>query len=286
MSDSDKGLFSISTENNKFINLWNSIEVYTKHRIDTKLYDRIVNYLDSILEGTFDRPLDHKWMKVSNITNHFKKPITTIQIIDAILTYEKQFNPEYYPENKSKLPRSFADFLYNPVTKTSQLLYVLSGNVHKIDSVEPDKYRDLLPDNIANYVDTIIKHKAPKISSKKRQKAYIATLDTIKAHKALVDTLKPYYSGTIAFDSYIGNQHQFFALWYTYLTTQPELYDYMFAPKGFVWYNFLSSLERDHNISLSTDPKDLQRVAKPKKTFEEVVKDDEDILNVYANKAL
>lgn len=282
MSDN---LFFIGEENNKFITLWNSIDVFTKHRPNTKLYTRIANYIDHILEGTFDKPLEYKWMKVNKITNYFKQAITTAQIIDAVLTYENQFDADYYPENKEKLTRSFADFLYNPVTKTSQLLYVMSGNVHRIDSVEPEKYRALLPNNIANYVDTIIKHKAPKISSKKRQKAYTHTLDTIKAHKELVNTLKPYYGGTVAFDSYIGNQHQFFALWYTYLMAQPELYDYMFAPKGFVWQNFLSLLERDHNISLSTDIADLKKVSKPKKTFEEVVRDDEDILNLYANKS-
>lgn len=115
---------------NKFIDYWNNIKnIPFKHLYpEKKGYKECIKYFKRLQKGTFET----KSMDLSNlITKHpetkklLNKEWSDYDIKQALLSCSKLYLDAYWPPNKSKLPNSLSQLIYNNWTKFS--FFILQG---------------------------------------------------------------------------------------------------------------------------------------------------------------
>jgi hypothetical protein len=275
-------LFNINNNirTDKYIKLWNMLEI-RNHKTGNKTYKRINIYIDKILTGNFTEKLSKDWLISLNIKNLFKQPLTEEQIISAMVQYSLKFEKEYAPEDKSKLNRSLADFIYNRMTQTSQLLLMLQKPPRKVNDIDPRTVRNHLPSDVANKIDKLLQYKNIQ-SDKKKRLIYIQVNQTLKAMDELVIRHKEVYNTNVAFKTYIARKSELIDSWLEFVSHKQVIDNYTFAVYGSVWADFITYLENLHNISLSLSEEEVKKIIrKRRKVKEETAIDKEDVFNVY-----
>jgi len=251
-------LFNVDSsekKENEFISFWNDIKEATSHKKrTTKTYSNLSENISKILEGTFDKEMDKNWLKDNKLKNVFKKPMTKKELYHVIGDYDKQFKPEYQPEDKSLLNKNFTDFIYNIMSKKSQLVYLANYPPKKIGVISPDTVRKRLPEEISKIVDDLLRIRTPNISDPHRLQVYVHVESALKLYKEL----RP-----LSTSPYIKNKLTFFKAWVAYINTYNEVNTSTFTTTGYVWDKFIQRMEENHNVNLN--PK--QKVVEVKATM-------------------
>jgi hypothetical protein len=249
---------------NEIINFWNNFKVFTSHcKRTTKTYRNLSTDINKILEGTFDKELNKNWLKDNKLKNIFKHPLSEKELYKLIAKYSKQFTLEYQPENKSKLNKNFSDFIYNPMSKKSQLLYIANYGLKKIGEVSPEVIRKRLPPEIDKIINTFLKQRTPNMSDHKKFQIFSHVESALKFHERVKGlTTSPY----------IRNEITFFKEWVAFMDGFKEIGVKTFATNAYVWNAFIEHMEKDHSVNLDPD----QKIKKVRK-IPVVVNDDPDI---------
>jgi len=251
-----------STENilpeNKIISNWNLFKNLTKHeKRNTNTYKKINKYLTDILSGEFknysfdkDWKVDNK-IKLSKLNN-----ITETEINAAIYDHNDKFEENYKPMNKKYLAKSFDSFLYNPMTKKSQFLFLLNNPIEKIDEASPRIYRKHLITAIADQVDKILDYKREKISKRKRTEVYMVVGYTCKELQKVVDVIN--LQKDISNFIYLNSLEKLGLLWLQYVDKYDNLKEIAFSTKGYMLTNFLEEVEIQYKISVDTSEANIK----------------------------
>jgi hypothetical protein len=261
------------TPKNRFIEYWNSFPETATHRRDSKLYRIASQWTIEIIYGKFDIPISEDWMTEFDIKNYFNRPIKKDALISAIDDYVKQFDPEYFPQNKNVLTRSYKDFLYNEFAQTSPLLWTLNKPPRKRDNPDPAHYTNQIPEYILKRTDSLLSHHNANISDIDRAKIYRRIIATISHLKKITEKLQPYYGNEKNYRTYLSIQETFQRLWIDFIYEKPY-HPYMFNASGYTWEAFVTRIMQDLGIDIHIDDITLRnrKHVKQKKVYAEQTK--------------
>ena len=246
------------TPENSIISFWNKFpELSTHKNRNTKLYKKANEYIDALLDHTFvDKyEFDNNWKIDSNLRILPLKELTEKTLKSAIMDYTLCFEPEYRPENKEYLSKSIVDFIYNPVTKKSQLLFMLNHKPQLINKPDPSLARKNIPSEIASRVDNILSHKYSRINDLHRLEVYNNVLRTLKKFTE-IKKLGKYQTHKSNF-SYIKSIER---LWLDYLSNRSKITKFDFSPDNFTFTDFIEYMENEYDVSLDTSEKNIARL--------------------------
>ncbi len=242
---------------NSIISFWNKFtELSTHKNRSTKTYKKANEYIEKLLNHTFEQEFDKNWKTDNKLKLQPLKELTEKKLKLAIIDYTLCFDSKYAPANKSYLPKTITDFIYNPVTKKSQLLYVLNHKPRLLDEAKPDIVRKNIPSEIANEIDKILEYKHPNISDVHRLEVYNATLKTLKQFTEIKKLGK--YQTNSNF-MYIKNIER---LWLEYLNNKDKIAKFDFSPDSYTFNNFIYYIENEYNVSLDTSEKNIKKLKK------------------------
>jgi hypothetical protein len=277
-------LFTINntTLTDKYIKLWNKLGI-RNHTVNTKNHKRVNTYIYKIITGIFTEEISKDWLVTNNIKNLFKGTISEEQIIMAMIQYSLKFEEGYAPEDKSKLNRNLADFIYNRVTKTSQLLLMLQKPVRKAGDINPRALRKNIPEDVAREVDKILSYRNIQSAHKKRI-IYTQVNQTLKEMDAVIKRHLPVHKDNISFRTYIYNKKELIKHWLEYVNNRKNIDNYTFAVYGNVWKDFIAYLEDLYSIPLQLTEEEVKRQTRKKRSVTEniIASEDEDIMQVYS----
>ena len=114
----------------EYVEYWNSLKGTRKHKdTESKVYKECRKKIRQLMKGELSNvQFDKEWVKKNNIRN-IKKPWTEALIYKGMDRLALLFKEGYWPEDKSWLPRSLPDLIYNPMTQKSWFLWVMcNGN--------------------------------------------------------------------------------------------------------------------------------------------------------------
>ncbi len=122
----------------------------------TLTIDKIIKYLKQLKGKRFIR------VNKPKVPKNYKEPETwDFGMIEYFMeSYAEKFKPNYYPEYKGNLTKSFADFLFNPRTGKSELLEIVSSPPALLsDDIELDsilrpytkRYAAFFPKKVSTY---------------------------------------------------------------------------------------------------------------------------------------
>lgn len=265
-----------STENiipeNKIITFWNKFEILSKHENrNTKVYKRINKYLTDILNNEFkEYNFDKDWktdnkIKVSKLNN-----LTEKEIISTIFDHVERFKEENKPTNKKYLAKAFDTFLYNPITKKSQFLYVLNHSVEKVDKVAPRIQRKHLIPSVADQIDVMLEYKRTKISSVNRNKIYINVNRICKELEPVVDVINLQKDNPNFI--YINTVEKIALEWLKFLDKKDTIKEIDFTSFSYEYKKFLEEVEIKYKLSVDTSPKNRTFLKTRTDRVREVVK--------------
>jgi hypothetical protein len=195
------------------------------------------------------------------------KTLTEKDLKKAILNYSLQFEEEYKPADKSRLPKSFPNFVYNPKTGKSQLLWMLNYEPQKMDAPDLHVFRNRLPDYVRTKVDQILDYKYPTISDKNKFQVYVNTNNTLKHIHKLSETMLPYQKNKQNFIIHLSKNDDkgFITKWLNYLENLPKISVRDFSNNSFVFNNFLEYLSREFTVDLDDSPQHLKALERGKR---------------------
>jgi len=112
-----------------YLDKWNSLPSVQKHKSPkTKTYQKARKYFSQLFRGKFwnNKVLDQEWWDKCNFPPEWKtKRWSKSELLAGIETLGLLFIEGYWPYDKSKLPRSLADLIYNSKTGKSMFLQVM-----------------------------------------------------------------------------------------------------------------------------------------------------------------
>jgi len=247
-----------TTPENSIISFWNKFPELATHRNrNTKLYKKANEYITALLDHSFvdTYEFDNNWKIDNNLRILPLKELTVKSLKSAIMDYTLCFEPEYKPENKEYLTKSIVDFIYNPVTKKSQLLFILNHKPQLITKPNPSLARKSIPSEIASRVDNILSHKYSRINDLHRLEVYNNVLRTLKKFTE-IKKLGKYQVNKSNF-SYIKSIER---LWLDYLSNRSKITKFDFSPDNFTFNNFIEYMENEYDVSLDTSEKNIRRL--------------------------
>ncbi len=247
-----------TTPENSIISFWNKFpELATHKNRNTKLYKKANEYITALLDHSFvdTYEFDNNWKIDNNLRILPLKELTEKTLKSAIMDYTLCFEPEYKPENKEYLTKSIVDFIYNPVTKKSQLLFILNHKPQLITKPDPSLVRKHIPSEIASRVDNILSHKYSRINDLHRLEVYNNVLRTLKKFTE-IKKLGKYQVNKSNF-SYIKSIER---LWLDYLSNRSKITKFDFSPDNFTFNNFIEYMENEYDVSLDTSEKNIRRL--------------------------
>lgn len=263
---------------NPIITFWNKFDCFSKHSSrNTKLYKNASIYLNKLLDHTFcnSYEFDSTWKIENNLKTSILKNITEKDIKSAIVAYSLQFQPDYLPENKDRLPRSITDFIYNPRTKKSQLLWLLQKPPKLVDSPNVEVFKKRLPASVVQRINTMLAYKHPNMSERHVSEVYVNAGNTLKRMTALCTTMPEYNASPSTFITHLGKGEQhmpFERLWLDFLDKKPAITAYDFSPDSYTFTNFLDYVSREFQLDLDDSPEHLSSMKKPEKVVRSTVK--------------
>ena len=247
-----------TTPENSIISFWSKFpELATHKNRNTKLYKKANEYTTALLDHSFadTYEFDNNWKIDNNLRILPVKELTEKTLKSAIMDYTLCFEPEYKPENKEYLTKSIVDFIYNPVTKKSQLLFILNHKPQLITKPDPSLARKHIPSEIASRVDNILSHKYSRINDLHRLEVYNNVLRTLKKFTE-IKKLGKYQVNKSNF-SYIKSIER---LWLDYLSNRSKITKFDFSPDNFTFNNFIEHMENEYDVSLDTSEKNIRRL--------------------------
>jgi hypothetical protein len=247
-----------TTPENSIISFWNKFPELATHRNrNTKLYKKANEYITALLDHSFvdTYEFDNNWKIDNNLRILPLKELTEKTLKSAIMDYTLCFEPEYRPENKEYLTKSIVDFIYNPITKKSQLLFILNHKPQLITKPDPSLARKHIPSEIASKVDNILSHKYSRINDLHRLEVYNNVLRTLKKFTE-IKKLGKYQTHKSNF-SYIKSIER---LWLDYLSNRSKITKFDFSPDNFTFNNFIEYMENEYDVSLDTSEKNIRRL--------------------------
>ena len=255
---------------NDIINYWNKFSCFSKHKKrTTKVYKLSNIYCNKLLNHTFleSYKIDKDWRTDNSLRLHPLKTLTEKDLKKAILNYSLQFEEEYKPADKSRLPKSFPNFVYNPKTGKSQLLWMLNYEPQKMDAPDLHVFRNRLPDYVRTKVDQILDYKYPTISDKNKFQVYVNTNNTLKHIHKLSETMLPYQKNKQNFIIHLSKNDDkgFITKWLNYLENLPKISVRDFSNNSFVFNNFLEYLSREFTVDLDDSPQHLKALERGKR---------------------
>lgn len=273
---------------NELIIFWNKFDCFSKHKNrTTKLYKLSNRYTSEILNNKFieNHKIDKNWKINNNIKTSILKNITIKQLKQIIIKYSLQFNDNYLPENKSVLPKSFPNFIYNPKTQKSQLLWMLNHEPalkNEVTATDVSLYRNKLDTAVAHKIDELLKYKYSKISDKHRMSVYINAHNTVKQLHEIYQKVK-----SINKENFIiqFSGIQFVTKWLSYLENKPAIVPADFNATGFTFQNFIAYCVRQYTVDLDYSEEHIKQKTKQVKQVEvrkvqEVEVDSDNLLDI------
>ena len=261
---------------NNIIEHWNKYNCFSSHKKrSTKLYRTCNIYCKKLLDGTFleDYKIDKEWRLNNNLNTSPLKQLTEMDLKTAIFNYSLQFEDEYKPTDKSRLPKSFTQFVYNPKTQKSQLLWLLNKEPLLIDEPDLQIFKNRIPKETLRLVDKLLKTNYSNISDKNLLQVYVNTSNTLKHMETIIVTMLKYQKNKTAFITQIGKKDKykpFIEKWIDYLYRKQKLKTQDFSPEGFTFTNFVEHLSVEYSVDLDISEYHLKKLESKKKVKKKV----------------
>jgi hypothetical protein len=260
---------------NTYIEFWNTFDCFNTHKKrDTKIYKRTDTYINHLLNNRFTSTydIDKDWRIDNNLSLSVLKQLTGSSLKKAIILYSLKFSPEYKPENKQYLPKSFADFIFNPTTGKSQLLWVLNNPPQKLHAPDIPTARKRLQE-YATMIDKFLLYAYPNCSTKNKYTIYINSYKTIQEIKRIHSTMAEYNNHEFMLQLGKDTITPFVDKWLTYIGYKKHIKTIDFNCTGYTWNNFLQYLATEYKLQLDVSEK---KVKKPKKSEITRIREDND----------
>lgn len=128
---------------NDLIEYWNNLDFVTKHKnTNTKTYKKTSMLLKQLQKGLIDKKnsINPEFIHKNSISRDIlDKKFSIDEIKEGLLRLSYFFDTQYWPIDKSKLPRSLCDLIYNPRQGSSWFLKVMMLEPKKIKEVYKTK---------------------------------------------------------------------------------------------------------------------------------------------------
>ena len=133
---------AVPAERSEYVDYWNAQDNTSKHKNpSSKVYQEADRRCGQLENGILGRAceIDVRWMEKNKVdAGMLRRKWTPDEIKEGIRRLALIYKEGYWPPDKSKLPRSLSDMIYNPRSKSSWILKVMAEEPKTIaDTVKP-----------------------------------------------------------------------------------------------------------------------------------------------------
>lgn len=188
-----------------FIEEWNKYPLLTKHTSSlAKVYQEGHKLCTYLINGSLGRHcnISREFLEQNNIPVAMQtKKFTEEEVFTGIELFSRMFQEGYWPENKKLLPKSLADFIYNPRTQSSFFLKVMANEPQLLQ-----KTKDICPSISVLYEEL---YKGRLHTSTDRNNFIFQTNLIKKNYDAIKHTIDMTETLDSGCDSYFGTVEKF-----------------------------------------------------------------------------
>ncbi|MGD8707118.1 MAG: helix-turn-helix domain-containing protein [Nitrosopumilaceae archaeon] len=231
---------------NKITKYWNSLSHTRKHKESSKKTNQKINQLILDLKnGKFSNYFwDKEFLKTNKISKKYLSKKWTDQEIEKILKrVNNLYRSEYWPYDKTKLPRDLSTVFYNQSTGKSFFLLCLKNPPQLLNKEKRQK-----PKNVEMFNKFL--ELFPKTPPSKFVKIFNEYWERVEK---IMNEIEPYYRHT-SFGSYLGNikhMHRFVDFHIAWIKKQSSIFPGLL--KGCPWENFKDFVLSEHGYYLEPD---------------------------------
>lgn len=240
------------SKRSRYVCRWNSHPQVQHHKENSKTYATAHKYCEQLEQGgrfSADKSLNPEFLSRNKITlNMIDRPMTREEILKTIDDCAKFLQGGYWPRDKEKMPKSFEQMLYNPMSMKSWFMMArfhppkLLKDFEQCQPKLTEEQKDIL-DHQKGVTQEIFE----LISEKDRQDLNILT-KVADIGKALIDIHKTFDQGIQQVRTHFSWPFDLARKWRQWLQEQedewmetPLIIDNM-KPKGQLWDGFIKDM--------------------------------------------
>lgn len=253
--DKDSHPVKVCPKNN-FVEHWNSFPFVRHHKDPSKkVYKEAVRLFNQLKKGTFAscNDIDKDWLKKNGIPEHrLSREWRDSEIIHTLTEMVKIFMNGYLPENKSMLPKSLPDMLYNPRTRHSLFFLYNHKKVKRVEAVTCERGETKLDTETQacfKELKSAIRSITQRDLTISEHKQLIAVISEIKNEYITLDVFANKHIGM-----YISTLIKFCMEYKKFLescyTDFKEISPVMLKPKTRIWNAFIQDFEESIGVKI------------------------------------
>jgi len=199
----------------------------------------------------YNYSFDEEFLESNKITDKLlKKKWTCKEIKKILMKINNMYKDEYWPYDKSKLPRDLDTIIYNSTSQKSLFLMCVNNPPQKLKTSKKQKPRNLK-----------IYNKYLKIFKVDNNQKFIRMFNEFWDRvQVIFKDIEPYYRHT-SFNSYFGSVKRpevFFETHATWIKQQNNIFPGLL--KGMPWKDFLNFVEKEYGFIFEPTIKQKQTI--------------------------